>query len=198
MQPSSRSMVSGSGRRVRAARGGTRRQRLGGRPVRAWRDLLVLLVLVGLLLGLAGYDLLGPGQGAVVALLSVLPLIGSTVLGWRATAVLGIVAVGLALFVAAHAGIIATGAFGLRLLAAVVIVVFASVNARQRAVAQRAWRELQEVAEVAQRAILEPLPGRLGPGRDGGAIRVRSCGGPRRRRFVCGGRDPVWGPADGW
>jgi len=123
----------------------------------------VLLVLVALVLGLAGYDLLGPGQGAVVALLSALPLIGSTVLGWRATAALGTFAVGLALVVAAHAGIIVTGAFGLRLFAAVVIVVVASVNAGQRAVAQRAWRELQEVAEVAQRAILEPLPARLGP-----------------------------------
>lgn len=153
----------GNGRGVRAAWAEARRQRWRGRPVRGRQDLLVLLSLVVLLLGLAGFDLLGPGQGAVVALLSVVPLIGSTVLDWRRTVVLGTVAVGLALVVAAHAGIIATGAFSLRLLAAVMIVVFASLNAGQRAAAQRAWRELQEVAEVAQRAILEPLPGRLGP-----------------------------------
>ncbi len=120
--------------------------------------LVTALVEVGLGVGSRG------GAGGLIGLLIAGPLLAAVGLGMRQTAMVGVYTLGLALLAGVPVTPVGFGS-GEHLAGLVVVAtgsVFAVLIAHQRGERERALARISRVAEVAQRAILRPIPARVG------------------------------------
>jgi hypothetical protein len=149
--------------------------------------------------GMAGVQALAGWRGGAVGWLAIGPLAGSLLVGWRHTAALGGWAVGLGVTLVAIHPSHAHGADAVRLLVVVLLSGFAMLNGvlRQRRDAQ--LTQITTVAQVAQSAILRPIPARVGrmefAARYQGARVGGNLSGPQRTalgRRLGGVADPSW------
>ena len=103
------------------------------------------------------------GRLAVVPWLALGPLVASLVLTWRPTAAVAVAAAGAVAFLSAHVGQdLSSGQGVVRVLGSAALGGFAVLSARVRVRREERIRTVTEIATVAQTAILNPVPARVG------------------------------------
>lgn len=116
----------------------------------------------GLVVGLAALDTVAVGSGFEGVLLAG-PVVASATIGSRRTAAVSALAVAAALFVGATHHRLDTLAQVVRIVGLVLVGGFCVIGAHWRERRERDLARVTKVAEVAQLAILRPIPARVGP-----------------------------------
>ncbi|SEG94090.1 Serine phosphatase RsbU, regulator of sigma subunit [Actinacidiphila yanglinensis] len=136
-----------------------------GRPVggRTWksRPILLTAALVSLAV-LLGVDLIGSDRIRIGGLLVAVPALAAVFLGPLDVLMLSVLTVGAVIWASADNSILGTANFPVLLASAVLVGAGAVLAARIRARRERQLAKVRMVAEATQRALLRPLPGRLG------------------------------------
>ncbi|WP_146088307.1 hypothetical protein [Actinacidiphila yanglinensis] len=136
-----------------------------GRPV-GWRALksrpILLTAALVALAALLGVDLIGGGRIRIGGLMVAVPALAAVFLGPLDVLMLSVLTVGVVVWASADNDILGTANFPVVLATAVLVGAGSVLAARIRARRERQLAKVRKVAEATQRALLRPLPDRLG------------------------------------